>query len=172
MKTPTTRLLAAVMLLLASILQTAMAQDPPPLKVELITPISEFTDDVSIQVRNQFWGRGTDVMNLGDASNIVVARVTIQPKAVFPWHTHPGPVLITVVEGDFVYVLADDCFDRLYPTGTAVVDEGFGNVHTAYNPNESGETVVIATFLGVPPGGPLTILADGPDPGICPLPSP
>ena len=172
MRTSTIRTLAMGIFALAATLQTAMAEDPPPLKVDLITPISEFTDDVSIQVRNQFWGRGTDVMNMADASNIVVARVTIQPKAVFPWHTHPGPVLITVVEGDFVYVLADDCLDRWYPTGTAVIDEGFGNVHTAYNPSDSGETVVIATFLGVPAGGPLTIPDNGPDPGICPLPTP
>ncbi|HJR70778.1 MAG TPA: cupin domain-containing protein [Gammaproteobacteria bacterium] len=151
-------------------MQAAVAQ--PPLQVELITPISEFTDKVAIQVRNMFYGRGTDVMNLSDASHIAVAKVTIQPKAVFPWHTHPGPVLITVVEGDFVYVLADDCVNRWYGPGTAVIDEGFGNVHTAYNPSQTEKTVVIATFLGVPAGGPLTILADGPDPGICPLPTP
>jgi quercetin dioxygenase-like cupin family protein len=165
--------LALALVLAASTcsMQAAVAQ-VPPLQVELITPISEFTDIVAIQVRNKFWGRGTDVMNLGDASNIAVARVTIQPKAVFPWHTHPGPVLITVAEGDFVYVLADDCLDRWYPPGTALIDEGFGNVHSAYNPSDTDETVVIATFLGVPTGGPLTILADGPDPGICPLPAP
>jgi quercetin dioxygenase-like cupin family protein len=154
----------------ACTMQGAMAQ--APLQVELITPISEFTDDVAIQVRNKFYDRGTDVMNLSDASNIVVAKVTIQPKAVFPWHTHPGPVLVTVVEGDFVYVLAEDCLDRWYPAGTAVVDAGFGNVHTAYNPSETEETVVIATFLGVPVGGPLTVPVDGPDPGFCPLPTP
>lgn len=172
MRTSSIVSLVTVTLAWAATLQTAMAQDPPPLKVELITPIAEFTDDVSIQVRNKFWGRGTDVMNMTDASNIAVARVTIQPKAVFPWHTHPGPVLITVVEGDFVYVLADDCLDRWYPPGTAVIDEGFGNVHTAYNPSDSQETVVIATFLGVPAGGPLTILDPGPDPGVCTLPTP
>jgi len=164
------RTLAIVLAASGCMMQAAMAQ--APLQVELITPISEFTDDVAIQVRNMFYGRGTDVMNLSDASNIAVAKVTIQPKAVFPWHTHPGPVLITVVEGDFVYVLADDCVDRWYGVGTAAIDEGFGNVHTAYNPNDTEETVVIATFLGVPAGGPLTILADGPDPSFCPLPTP
>jgi quercetin dioxygenase-like cupin family protein len=150
--------------------QAAHAQ--APLQVELLTPVSEFTDDVAIQVRNKFWGRGTSALNMKDASNIAVARVTIQPKAVFPWHTHPGPVLVNVVEGDFVYVLAEDCLDRLYLTGQAVVDEGFGNVHTAYNPSDTEETVVIATFLGVTPGSPLTIPVEGPDPAVCPLPAP
>ena len=170
MKDPIIRFLAIIPL--ASMLQTASADVPPPLQVELLTSISEFTDDVSIQVRNKFWGRGTDVMNMADASNIVVAKVTIQPKAVFPWHTHPGPVLITVVEGNLVYTLADDCLDRWYLPGSALVDAGFGNVHTAFNPDESAETVLIATFLGVPAGGPLTIPVAGPDPVVCPLPTP
>jgi len=170
MWTSAIRNLAVALAASACTMQVAMAQ--PLLQVELITPISEFTDNVAIQVRNQFYSRGTDVMNMSDASNIAVAKVTIQPKAVFPWHTHPGPVLITVVEGDFVYVLADDCVDRWYPVGTAVIDEGFGNVHTAYNPSDAQETVVIATFLNVPSGGPLTIPADGPDPVVCPLPAP
>jgi quercetin dioxygenase-like cupin family protein len=147
------RALTVMLAASACTMQAAMAQ--APIQVDLITPIAEFTDDVAIQVRNRFYGRGTDVMNLRDASNIVVAKVTIQPKAVFPWHTHPGPVLITVVQGDFVYVLAEDCLDRGYPAGTAVIDAGFGNVHSAYNPSVAEETVVIATFLGVPAGGPL-----------------
>ncbi len=149
---------------------SAMAQSP--IAVELLTPLSEFTDKVSIQVRNKFEGRRTDALNVRDASNIAVAKVTLQPGAVFPWHTHPGPVLITIAEGDFVYTLAADCIDRWYPAGTAVIDAGFGNVHSAYNPSLSEETVVIATFLGVPDGGPLTVLAEGPDPEDCPLPSP
>lgn len=175
MKNAMIRILAAFMMVMASMLRTALADDPPPppaLQVEVLAPAAEFTDDVAIQVRNKFWGRGTEVLNMQDASNIVVAKVTIQPKAVFPWHTHPGPVLISVVQGNFVYTLADDCLDRWYLPGTAVIDAGFGNVHTAFNPDDSGETIVIATFLGVPAGDPVTIVVPGPDPAVCPLPAP
>jgi hypothetical protein len=146
------------------------AEAQNPIAVELLTPLAEFTDDVSIQIRNQFLGRRMDALNVHDASNIAVVKVTFQPGAVFPWHTHPGPVLITVAEGDFVYALAEDCIDRWYPAGTAVIDAGFGNEHMAYNPSATDETVVYATFLGVPDGGPLTILTQGPDPDVCPLP--
>jgi quercetin dioxygenase-like cupin family protein len=171
MRSSSLRALALALAASACTMQAATAQ-VPPLQVQLLTPVSEFTDKVAIQVRNMFYGRGMDVMNLGDASNIAVAKVTIQPKAVFPWHTHPGPVLITVAEGDFVYVLAADCVERWYDAGSALIDAGFENVHSAFNPSDTEETVVYAVFLGVPPGGPLTILADGPDPVICPLPSP
>ena len=27
-------------------------------------------------------------------------KITIPTGAAFPWHTHPGPVLATVAEGD------------------------------------------------------------------------
>jgi hypothetical protein len=43
--------------------------------------------------------------------------------------------------------------------GTAFVDPGFGNVHYAFNPTGE-ETVLVATFLGVPATGPLTIPVD------------
>jgi quercetin dioxygenase-like cupin family protein len=89
---------------------------------------------------------------------MVVLRITVQPGARFPWHTHPGPVLVAVTQGDLVYVYGDDCVERTYPTGTALADPG-SNVHFAFNPS-GGETVLIATFLGVPATGPLTIPVD------------
>jgi quercetin dioxygenase-like cupin family protein len=152
--------------------QSAQAQEPPPITVEVLGGPAEFTDRVAVQVRNKFFGRGTDTINLQDASNIITARVTFQPGAVFPWHTHPGPVLITVVEGEFIYTLAEDCLDRLYPAGTALIDAGFSNIHSAHNPSASQETVVVATFLGIPPGEGPTTFVDGPDPDVCPLPTP
>lgn len=148
------------------------AQAQAPITVELLGGPAEFTDRVAVQIRNKFFGRGTDTINLQDASNIITARVTFQPGAVFGWHTHPGPVLVTVVEGEFIYTLAEDCLDRWYPEGTALIDAGFGNVHSAYNPSFSEETVVVATFLGIPAGEPPTTFVDGPDPEVCPLPTP
>lgn len=162
--------IAIAAVLAAGALAHASAEAQNPISVELLAAPAEFTDDVSIQIRNKFLGRRTDALNVHDASNIAVVKVTFQPGAVFPWHTHPGPVLITVAEGDFVYALSEDCLDRWYPAGTAVIDAGFGNEHMAYNPSATDETVVYATFLGVPDGGPLTILTQGPDPDVCPLP--
>jgi predicted metal-dependent enzyme (double-stranded beta helix superfamily) len=101
-------------------------------------------------------GLPTDVINLQDASNIAVVRFTIQPGVRFPWHSHPGLVMVTVTQGELVFVYANDCVRRSYPAGTAFVDPGFGNVHYAFNPT-AGETIIVATFLGVPPApAPLT----------------
>jgi hypothetical protein len=134
--------------------------DPPPIATEFLTGRHEFTDAVAIQVRDKPDGRPTAVVNLQDASNLVVLRITVQPGVSFPWHTHPGPVLVAVTEGEIVYVYADDCVERPYTAGTAFVDPGFANVHIAFNPSGTEETVFVATFLGAPPTGPLTLPVD------------
>jgi quercetin dioxygenase-like cupin family protein len=143
---------------------SAQAQPvPPPIAIEELTPRAVFTDDVALQVRNKLDGHGTDVINVSDPSRIVTAKITVQPGAQFPWHTHDGPVFVTIAEGELTYLSSDDCVERLYPAGTAFVDPGHGHVHTAFN---TGDTVTVfyATFFEVPASGPLTIPAT---PGDC-----
>ena len=123
----------------------------PPILVEPLTARHEFTDDVAAQIRLKPEGRPRNVVNLQDASHMAVLRFTVQPGVRFPWHTHPGLVLVTVTQGELVYVYGDDCVRRTYPAGTAFVDPG-NNVHPT-----GGETVLVATFLGVPATGPLTL---------------
>lgn len=140
----------------------AGAQDPPPpIAVEVVTQRATFTDDVRLQIKNKLDGQATRVMNLSDPSRVATARITVQPGARFPWHTHPGPVTVNVVEGQLTYVQATDCVPRGYPAGSIFIDPGQGNVHTAFNP--TGEvTVLYATFYDLPAEGPLTIPVAGP----------
>lgn len=145
-----------------AIVPSAAEEVPPPIGVEFLTDRAEFTDDVSVQIRVKLDGQRTRVLNARDASRLVTAEITIQPGVQFPWHTHPGPVLINVAEGTFTYVNAHDCVPRVYEKGEALIDPGYGNVHTAYNDTNS-VIVVIATFLDAPEEGPLTIPADGPE---------
>jgi quercetin dioxygenase-like cupin family protein len=111
-------------------------------------------------------GQATNVLQLNDASRTVVARLTIQPGAQFPWHTHPGPVIVNVTQGELVYVQASDCVERDYLAGTAFIDPGQGNVHTAFNPSD-GVTVLVATFFDAPAAGPLTITEGIEPPADC-----
>ena len=139
---------------------SADVEHPPlPIAAELLTARHQFTDHVAVKVRLRPHGRPTEVVNLKDASNFAVVRFTVQPGVRFPWHSHPGLVMVSITQGDLVFVYADDCIERPYPTGTAFVDPGFGNVHYAFNPT-GGETVLVATFLGVPADGPLTLPVD------------
>lgn len=141
----------------------AAVETAPAIQVEELTRTDDapargtFTDDVDMQVRLRLDGAaGTNTMNIGDPSSVAVARLVVEPGAMFPWHTHPGPVLISVVSGDLVYVNADDCVERPYAAGTAFIDPGRGNVHTAFNDGDE-DTVLVATFLDADATGPLTI---------------
>jgi hypothetical protein len=80
--------------------------------VEPLTPRSEFTDDVDLKIRYKLDGRRRRVSLTKDASRTVVARITVQPGAQFPWHTHPGPVFVNITQGELVYVRAGDCVER------------------------------------------------------------
>ena len=137
------------------------SSEPPPILVEPLTPRGQFTDEVSMQLRVKPEGRSTGVINVHQPSRTVVAKITVQPGAQFPWHTHPGPVVANVTAGELTYVYADDCVHRPYPSGTVFIDPGHGNVHTAYNSSDD-VTVVMATFFEAPAEGPLTIPADAP----------
>jgi quercetin dioxygenase-like cupin family protein len=141
----------------------SMAQvTPPPIAVEELTNVNgvpvrgAFTDDVAAQIRTKMDGRATGVMNMNDPSRIAVARITVQPGAQFPWHTHHGPVVVSVVQGELVYVNANDCKERPYGAGTAFIDPGRGNVHTAFN-RGPGVVILAATFYEAPASGPLTV---------------
>jgi quercetin dioxygenase-like cupin family protein len=153
--------LIGVALIGANVLPSAAQQPPPPIATEFLTGRAVFTDNVDLKLKIKLDGKKTTVVNAKDPSRTLVARFTVQPGAQFPWHTHPGPVIVNVVSGELVYVGAEDCVQRAYPAGTAFVDPGHGHVHTAFNPT-SGETVFVATFFEAPAQGPLLIPAEAP----------
>jgi quercetin dioxygenase-like cupin family protein len=159
-------LFAVVGMTMTTVLPSGAQTEPPPIAVELLTPRGEFTDAVGLKVRYTLEDSRRRAVNLRDASRTVVARITVQPGARFPWHTHPGPVLVNVAQGELVYVRANDCVERPYPMGTAFVDPGKKTVHTAFNPTD-GVTVVYATFYDVPETGPLTITEGVEEPDDC-----
>jgi quercetin dioxygenase-like cupin family protein len=111
---------------------------------------SHFVDDINVMFRvNQ--GQGTDVIHVNDPSDVVMVRITFQPGGSSGWHTHPGPAIISVAAGELTVVDGEDCAVHHYPAGTAFVDPGQGHVHVPIN-TSTGETVVYATYLGVPAG--------------------
>ena len=153
--------LTAVLLIGANVLPSAAQEPQPPIAVEPLTGRAVFTDNVDLKTKIKLDGKATRVVNVKDPSRTVTARITVQPGAQFPWHTHPGPVVVNVAEGELVYVDADDCVEREYPAETAFVDPGRGHVHTAFNPTDD-ETVFVATFFEAPEAGPLLIPAEAP----------
>ena len=109
-----------------------------------------FLDDIAMTFRIKF-DRATAVVHVTDPSDVVMAKITIQPHSALPWHTHPGPAIATVASGELTIVDSDGCAVRRYGAGTAFMDEGRGHVHTGFNGSDV-ETVVYVTYLDVPSG--------------------
>lgn len=127
--------------------------------VDLLAGPARFPDEVAATFRTKYdGGTETIVSNLPrDASNTIVARVSWGPGGTSGWHTHPGPVVVSVTEGALELVNERDCVVRTYAAGEAFVDPGQGNVHIASNASETAPAVAYATFLGVPDGAPATV---------------
>lgn len=145
--------LAAAMLITGTVTAHDQAD---AISAEPLSQRHSLDGEVSVQITQKLEGLPEHAITRDDASHIAVVRFTIQPGAVFPWHTHPGTVLVNITEGDFVFVFAEDCVHREYGPGDALVDPG-DSVHTAYNPSSDTETVVMAVLLGAPAEGALTI---------------
>ena len=154
-------LIASLLIGATALPSAAQEPPPPPISTGLLSGRATVTADVSLKLKNTLDGEATEVAKAKDASRTVVARITVQPGAQFPWHTHPGPVVANVAQGELTYVSADDCVKHEYPKGTAFIDAGGGHVHTAVNRTD-GPTVVVATFFDAPEQGPLTIPVDAP----------
>jgi quercetin dioxygenase-like cupin family protein len=150
--------LVAVVALVVSALPSSAQEPPPPIAVEFLSGRAVFTDDIDLKVTLKHDGKRAVVKDR-NPSRTVTTRITVQPGAQFPWHSHAGPVVVNIVSGELVYVGAEDCVERSYPAGTAFMDLGFGHVHTAFNPGDE-PTVFIATFFSAPAEGPLLIPAE------------
>jgi len=115
--------------------------------------IKVHTDDLKLSTR--------------DDVQVVTQTITIAPGGHTGWHSHPGPVFVTISAGTMTFYDADDptCTPGTYATGDSFVDQGGGHVHIARNEG-AVNLVLYATYL-VPVGAPIR--TDVPNPGTCPF---
>ena len=100
-----------------------------------------------------------------DDIDVATQTITIAPGGHTGWHSHPGPVIVTISSGTMSFYSADDptCSPTTYQPGDTFVDQGGSHVHIARN--EGGTNLVLfATYL-LPVGAGLR--TDAPDPGTC-----
>jgi len=105
-------------------------------------------------------------MKVKGDSDLYVVQNTWQPSGRTGWHTHPGPSLITVIEGTItVYDAANPtCTPTTYTTGQSFTDIGCGDIHNIVNNTAAVAKTVVVQI--VPAGQPRRI--DKPAPGNCP----
>ncbi len=118
--------------------------------IAVATPSSGFT--------TKLLGAGTiDSLSIQEygPSTALFVRVAQEPGGTSGWHSHPANVFVLVKKGRVAVSGEGDCAPIIYTKGDIFQEEP-GHVHKASNVGD-GELVLIATFLGVPPGAaPLT----------------
>ena len=154
--------------------ETSEVDRPEGVSVEVLAPPATFPDDVAVEFRIDFADGGEDgtttpagtttpdgadeVRALRDASTTLIVKGTWEPGGTSGWHTHPGPVIVNVTEGELriVYAMGDDCVAHTYAAGEAFIDTG-KHPEVAVNPSNTERAVLYMTFLGVPEGGAPTV---------------
>ncbi len=112
---------------------------------------------------NQEWEVEVEAKpNLDVATQII----TFQPGGHSGWHSHPGPVFITVMSGTMTFYSSDDptCSPIVRTAGQGFLDAG-EHAHIARNESDAPATNVVTYFA--PKGAALRI--DQPRPGNCPF---
>ena len=105
------------------------------------------------------------------AIDVATQQIVLGPGGHTGWHSHPGPVLVTVKSGALRLIYADDCtgLGTVYDAGDTFVDRGDETVHIARNESSTTNVEFWATYLV--PGAPGTGLrideADPGPPGAC-----
>ena len=99
--------------------------------------------------------------------DIVVRQHDYLPGGTTGWHSHPGPVFITVKTGQLTFYELDDptCSPKVVKAGEGYVDSGHGHVGR----NETTELAIDVSVILAPVGQPFrTNLAANANPN-CPF---
>jgi quercetin dioxygenase-like cupin family protein len=96
---------------------------------------------------------GVHVKTKGSA-DLVSQQIIIAGGGHTGWHSHPGPVLVTVKRGALRLIYANDrrCTGTVYQEGDSFIDRGDAVVHIARNESLMNEVELWATYFvpGVP----------------------
>ena len=102
--------------------------------------------------------------------DVATQMITFEPGQHSGWHSHPGPVFITVLSGTMTFYDSDDpaCSPVVVTAGQGL-GVGFLDVgeHAHIARNESGATAINIVTYFAPVGVPLRI--DQPQPSNCPV---
>ena len=93
--------------------------------------------------------------------DVIVRRHEYAPHGQTGWHTHPGPIFITVIEGAVKFYERDDpsCTPKIVKAGEGYVDDGHGHIGV----NDSDQPAVDVSVILAPVG--QSFRAELPAPG-------
>jgi quercetin dioxygenase-like cupin family protein len=106
------------------------------------------------------------VLQVNGPSDFMVQYSGYAPGGYSGWHSHPGPVLVTVKRGSATWYEGSDptCTPQAYPAGSAFVEPA-GSVHTVQNESPTEQLELVTTYI-VPVG--VATRQDQAQPVACP----
>jgi cupin domain len=138
---------ATVLVVLASVGALALASPPSGVTPTLL---ARGTYD-AFKVRSLKSGPLNFKAKAKTPLDLVVRKHDYLPGSTTGWHSHPGPVFITVTQGELTYYHYDDptCTPHVVSAGQGFVDNGRGHIVR----NQSGQpaqdvSVIIAPVAG------------------------
>ena len=96
---------------------------------------------------------------------VATQTITFQPGAYSGWHSHPGPVFISVKEGTVTFY-EHDCSVKVVTAGEGFLDVG-DHPHFARNEGTVQAVNVVTYFI---PPNTTTLRIDEPQPLTCAIP--
>jgi hypothetical protein len=156
MRTPIRQRTLGVLVTLAIAMLLALASAVPG----FATPASNFVSTVL--------GRGTDqsvgTLVFKAGTDTVISENVVEVGGSSGWHSHPGAIVV-VQQGEITTYrsVGGHCDVTTYTSGQSFLERPSDTLN-AVNTGQI-QTVIYATFPGVPAGGSPRI--DRPDPGTC-----
>ena len=127
--------------------------EPEGFETELLAEHAPFPDDVVATLEASYPEVDDPiVVELDDASTTMFLEARWEPGGTGGWHTHPGPLILNVVEGELEVVWERDCVSRTYTAGESLLDDGA--VVNSFNPSETEGARAYVFALGIPDGEP------------------
>jgi quercetin dioxygenase-like cupin family protein len=149
---------AIVLLALAALAAVALASSASGVTPTLL---ARGTYD-SFKVRSSPQGADDFKAEAKSATDIVVRRHDYAVGSYTGWHSHPGPVFVTVTQGQVTFYEYDDpdCTPHVVSAGQGYVDTGRGHIGR----NESGLPAQDISVIIAPVGGAFRGELDEPGP--------
>jgi quercetin dioxygenase-like cupin family protein len=138
---------AMVLLVLAGLAAVALASSPIGVTPTLL---ARGTYDV-FRVSSDGKGPVDFKAKAKEPIDIVVRRHDYLPGSTTGWHSHPGPVFVTVTQGQVTFYEYDDptCAPHVVSAGQGYVDSGRGHIGR----NETGQPAQDVSVIVAPVGG-------------------
>jgi len=95
--------------------------------------------------KTEKWGL---ILKTLDDTDISADRLSLQPSGFSGWHAHPGPVFVTVTQGEIIWTDGSDplCTEHHYSAGDSFI-EGTYRTHTVRNASNSEAAEFIAVAI-------------------------